>query len=581
MYTVKCDGYPLLDLRDDEFMIYDPKVKVEVNTCGEGSFEIYKDHPYFGKLKKKKSIFEVADEIGVIFRGVMTSDSMDFNNGKAVDLEGLMAFFNDSIVPAYNFPEDFEITDTSRNVVEIYLEWLINNHNSQVQEWQRFKLGNVTVADPNNYITRSDSTLPSTWEVLKKKLFESDLGGYLCIRYEADGNYIDYLKEFTLYNTQDVDFGKNLLDLKHESDANETYTAIVPIGAEIEVDSGEKDDSGNAIKIKKKVTLESIADGVVSDDIYKVTLSNGLHALYSKSGVENYGWICAPISESTFDDVTDATNLKTKSVNLLSGTGIMLSDTVEIIAADSHFTDAEIRSFRIYRKINVNSKIHGIEHSFDLTKLEIPLLSPQNTKITVGESKLTLTDQNNKDQSDAIDRIQEAIKDIEETRTETVEVKNQVIQQTTTVLNTCEEIILGALTEFTETGNYSEFKKATESALKVMSDEITMKFSETTTSVNNVNGDLQKTVEKIEKYFDFTLENGLIIKTGNGNEMQIQVDNDLISFKKDGEQFGWWDGVDFHTGNIIVAVNERAQFGNFAFVPRSDGSLAFLKVGDA
>jgi hypothetical protein len=57
------------------------------------------------------------------------------------------------------------------------------------------------------------------------------------------------------------------------------------------------------------------------------------------------------------------------------------------------------------------------------------------------------------------------------------------------------------------------------------------------------------------------------------------VEKDLIVFKKNGEPFGWWDGVDFHTGNIVVEVNERAQLGDFAFVPRSNGSLSFLKVG--
>ena len=60
--------------------------------------------------------------------------------------------------------------------------------------------------------------------------------------------------------------------------------------------------------------------------------------------------------------------------------------------------------------------------------------------------------------------------------------------------------------------------------------------------------------------------------------MNLVLDNDLIRFTKNGQQFGWWDGVDFHTGNIVVTVNERAQLGSFAFVPRSNGSLSFLKV---
>jgi len=590
MYQVKCDEYPLLDLRDENLILVNPKVKVETNTVGEGSFTIYKNHPYYGKLKTKKSMFEVSDEIGVLFRGRMTEHTRDFYNGKAVDLEGAMAFFNDSIVPAYNFPEDFlEDADyiaeaESGNVVKFFLKWFLDNHNSQVQDWQKFILGNVTVSDPNNYITRSNSNLPNTWEELKSKLFESALGGYLCIRYETDGNYIDYLSEFTLTNTQDIDFEKNLLDLKHESDASTTYSAIIPIGAEIDVveetetasEEGETETETTSTTKKVKLTLESIADGYITDDIVKITLPNGLHALYSVSAVEEFGWVCAPVSETTWEDVSEANNLLSKGTEWLITQGIMLLDTVEITAADLHFTDEEIRSFRIYRKINVNSLPHDIVDSFDLTKLDIDLLNPQNTKITVGRTKLTLTDQNNKEHSDNIQKIEEVIKDVEANRTETTEVKQQMVIQSTTLINTCEELILSAMETFIETGDFSEFKQSVEASLKLMADEMELKFTETTTQIENVNGDLQETNTTLSKYFEFTID-GLVIKSGE-SAITLSIDNDMIIFKKNGVAFGWWDGENFHTGNIVVEVNERAQFGNFAFVPRSDGSLSFLKV---
>lgn len=585
MYKVKCDGYPLLDLRDERFILVNPKVKVETNKIGEGSFTIYKKHPNYGKLQKLKSGFEVADEIGVIFRGRMTENTRDFNNGKFVDLEGAMGFFNDSIVPSFKFPEDFlenadYITEsTSGNVVRFFLKWLIDNHNSQVQDFQKFKLGNVTVSDPNNYITRASSDLPKTWEILKSKLFDSELGGHLCIRYEDDGNYIDYLSEFTLTNTQDIEFGVNLLDLLHDEDAKETYSAIVPIGAEIDVETEELNDYGDPITVKKKVTLESIADGAITDDIYKITLSNGLHALYSKTALEQYGWIVAPVSETTWSDVTEVNNLLTKGSEWLATLGIMWKDTVEITAVDLHLTDEEIRSFRIYRKINVKSKPHEIENAFDLTKLDIDLLNPQNTKITVGETKLTLIDQNKQEHADNITKVEEIIKDVEENRTETTEVKNQLLIQRTEVINTCTEIILAASEQFVEKGNYDEFRQTVESQLKILSDQISLNFTETTTEIKNVNGDLQETNTTLSKYFEFTLD-GLVIKSGESS-ITLHIDNDMIMFKRNGVMFGWWDGVDFHTGNIVVEVNERAQFGNFAFVPRSDGSLSFLKVDNS
>ena len=585
MYQIKCDNYPILDLRDERFVVVSPKCKLEVNTVGSASFTIYNNHPYYGKLKKLKSIFEISDEIGVIFRGRMTNDTLDFNNGKAIDLEGLMAFFNDSIVPSYNFPDDwledeYSITSSeSGNVIEFFLKWLIDNHNSQVQDFQQFKLGNVTVTDSNNYLSRSDTECKATWEVLKSKLFDSALGGYLCIRYEDDGNYIDYLSEFELINTQGIEFGKNLLDLKHNSDATETYSAIIPIGAEIEAETGETDENGNAITEKVKLSLESIEDGAITEDIFKVTLPNGLHALYSKSAVEEYGWICAPISESKWDDVTELQNLLNKSVKYLVGIAVMLSDTIEVAAADLHFTDSDIRSFRIYRKIPVTSKPHGLDEMYDLTKLDIDLLNPQNTKITCGETKLTLTDKNHKEHADTIQRIESAEKDIEANRTGVTEAKEQIITQSTSVINTCNEIILSALKSYVETGNFEEYKQTVQTQLEIMAGEIVMNFTTTTDQIANVDGDFQETNTKLEKHFDFSLEDGLIIRAGE-NQMQIKLDNGIISFSKNGQQFGYWDGIDFHTGNIVVEVNERAQFGNFAFVPRSDGSLMFLKVGD-
>ena len=543
MYQVKCDGFPLLDLRVEKLILVNPKVKVEVNTVGEGSFTIYKNHPYYGKLKKKKSVVEVSDEIGAIFRGRITEDTRDFNNGKAVDLEGAMAFFNDSIVPPYNFPEDF-IEDAeyieaaeSGNVVDFFLGWLISNHNSQTQPFQHFKKGVVTVADPNNYITRSETSMPKTWDVLKSKLFDSALGGYLCIRYEEDGNYVDYLSEFTLTNTQDIEFGKNLLDLKHGSDATTTYSAIIPIGAEIEVSAAsaiaeEGETTAETSTTKVKLSLESIADGAVTDDIYKITLGNGLHALYSKRAVEEYGWICSPVSNTTWNDVTEVQNLLTKGKEWLITQGMMLKDTVEITAVDLHITDEDIRSFRIYRKINVNSLPHGIENSYNLTKLDIDILNPQNTKITVGETKLTLTDYNNKEHSSNIEKIQEAFKDIAENRSQVTETQKQMILQKTEVINTCNSIILGALDSYVETGNFEEYKETVSSQLKLVADQLELKFTETIQQIENVNGDLQEKFNTITKYFTFDIDGLTIGQVDNPNK--VVIDHDEISILVNG-----------------------------------------------
>lgn len=539
-YIIKCDGFILDDPREDDLTVENPKIDLEVNTVGGGSFTINKNHPNYSKLKPLKSVFEVSDEIGVIFRGRMTDNSADFYNSKAVDLEGAMAYFNDSTVRPFSFPEDFlddaaYITAAeSGNVVAFFLNWLIDQHNSQVTEAQRFKLGNVTVADPNNYITRSSTDYANSWETLKSKLFESALGGNLCIRYEDDGNYIDYLAEFELTNTQEIVFGENLRDLKTDSDATGTFSAIIPIGAtiETEVETTWEDGETTTETVKNVITLKSIPDGQITDDVFKVTLDNGLHAIYSKSAMEAYGWICAPVKDTTWTDVTEVNNLLTKGVNALVTDLMLLSSSVEISAVDLHFTDEQIQSFRIYRNVKVRSDPHGHSGTYQLPKLGIDLHNPQNTKITVGNTKRTLTDINDQKETDTMHRIESAEKDIESNRTETNEVKNQMVIQSTELINTANQILMSALESYAETSGFEEFKSTLKSELEVWASGISGRVSATEQSIENVNGDLQEKFNTITKYFTFDI-NGLTIGQID-NPNQVVIDNDEISILVNG-----------------------------------------------
>lgn len=405
MYRITCDGASLLDTRDESLILKNPKVKLTDNAVGEASFTIYKKHPSYDKLAMMRSIFEISDEFGVIFRGRMTERTKDIKQGKAVDLEGAMAFFNDSIVRPYAFPDDWESEDhpdhssyvaarTSGNVVEYYLAWLIAQHNAQVADFQQFKLGTVTVTDANNNIERANSEYPNTFEEIKAKLFNSALGGHLCIRYEADGNYIDYLAEFTEKNPQGITYGENLRDFSEVEDGKETYSAIIPRGAEVESEASTGDDyegmygtiSGTS-NVKSRLTLADLPDGNITDDIVKKG-----DMLYSKSAVAAYGWRFVPSSESVWDDVTEAANLQTKGAEVLEGAATKIPKTIECKAVDLHCTDAEIRSFRMYKKIPVYVAPHGINADFDITTLDIDLLNSQNTSITAGKTVLTMTD---------------------------------------------------------------------------------------------------------------------------------------------------------------------------------------------
>jgi hypothetical protein len=153
----------------------------------------------------------------------------------------------------------------------------------------------------------------------------------------------------------------------------------------------------------------------------------------------------------------------------------------------------------------------------------------------------------------------------------------EILEQVTSITRDVEQILLAATASYVETDELEKLKATFESELAVMADLIAMNFEASIERTENVDGELQTVQEYLEQHFEFSVD-GLLVKAGE-NSMGLRLKNNLIQFEENGQQFGWWDGVNFYTGNIVVNVNERAQFGNFAFIPRSNGSLDFLKVG--
>lgn len=160
------------------------------------------------------------------------------------------------------------------------------------------------------------------------------------------------------------------------------------------------------------------------------------------------------------------------------------------------------------------------------------------------------------------------------------QLRSEVMEQITSITRDTERIVLAALESYTESTEFESLERTVQGEMLVMAEKIAMNFEETITQLSSVNGDLQSIEETLQKHFEFTVD-GLVIKAGEGS-MSLLLDNDVIRFFKDGTEFGTWDGVNFHTGNIYIGVDEIAQFGNYAFVPYADAStdgLDFVRVG--
>nr|DAR25557.1 MAG TPA: tail protein [Caudoviricetes sp.] len=386
MYRLTYEDYILYDPRlatpEDRLIIRDPKVHLAVDKAGEMSFLLQPEHPYVDKLRKMSGVVELTDGATPIYRGRITRDTIDFYGVHTVETEGLLACLNDSIIEPFAYPEDFtedtgyQEAAASGNVVEYLFYWLLGQHNAQVSVEQQLKPGTCTVTDPNNYITRSSTDYQTTMEAIRGKLFGSSLGGHLLIRYEADGNYLDYYADLPLTNTQPVEFAANLLDLTTELDGTDIYTAILPLG-------------------KDGLTIAELSDTDLTDDLVK----SG-KIIYSKSGIAAHGRITRCIK---WDDVTVPANLQTKAKAALADNGLAMPETITVRAVDLGWQDA-VQHFRIGRMTLLASTPHGYRASYPLLELSPDILDPGNTQITMGATRATYTGS----QIDAVRKAEES-----------------------------------------------------------------------------------------------------------------------------------------------------------------------------
>ena len=509
MYQLKYKDYILHDMRlaDEKLIIRDPSVKLAVSKAGEMSFTVDAEHPYLSNLRRMSGLVELLDGTLPIYRGRITSDTKDFYGAHKIETEGIMAVLNDSIIPPFNFPEDFAEDDSykaaaaSGNVVEFFFRWILSQHNAQVTAEQQIKPGVITVSDQNNYITSSSEEYATAMSTISDKLIKSALGGYLLIRYENDGNYLDYYAALPLTNTQSVEFAENLLDLSSETDGTNIYTAILAEG-------------------KDGLTIEALPDGDLTDDLVKSGLT-----IYSKSGMVTYGRITRHIK---WDDVTVAANLQTKAKAALADNGLSMPETITCKAVDLGWQDG-IQHFRVGRMTALFSTPHGYSASYPLMELAPDILDPGNTQITLGATQQTYT-------GAQIDAKRETDKRIESTRQEISErvdeSSSQVIQAThqqiTDLQQNVNSIILSALENYVETGDFDSYKEEVSTKLSVLTDQLSIDITKVTERIDKVDGDLQSKYSEITKAFRFTSE-GLIIGE-SGNEILLRLDNDVLQF---------------------------------------------------
>ena len=395
MYIVTIDGQFFFGTGKYDrpgYELINPQVDLAVNAAGTFTFTMYPSHPCYELTDNTKSIVQIMKdgEAEPLFRGRVLSAELGFYNEKKVICEGELAFLCDTIQQNYDYSEG-----ESRKTIHELLTFFIQRHNEKagIDNIHSFKIGIVNVTDgdnsnTDNLISAADSTFLNTYESIQQKLIER-YGGYLYIRHEEDGNYIDYLSSPSVTCSQKIELGENLLSFKKNIEADSLVTAVIPLGKE-RMDGGEEG-SGSRHNIGGWNASQSITD---SKDIFQVTGKVGgtttyLNCLYSQSAVEKYGWIEKVL---IFDDVVLPGTLVRYGESHLKSMGKALS--IELTAADLSGVNTEIDRFKIAQYVRVNSKPHNLENAlYVVSKLSLNLTDPTANKICLGTETATITGQ--------------------------------------------------------------------------------------------------------------------------------------------------------------------------------------------
>lgn len=348
MIELYADKKLVYSSRQDRLRLLGLKTTGGLNKGGTAEIVMPPSHPCLNSFISYRTVVELYEDGKRRFRGRALYPSDDFYNCRTIMCEGEKCFFKDAIIRPYLYQ------DTPRNIFADAL----GKYNAAVEPFKRFKLGKVTVTDPNNYV-RVESTDAEDFGTFVDKLVER-CGGFIVFSDDENGDReVSWLAEVGRKNNQPIEFGENLLNFERSGQSPELATALVPYGAQI----------GTG----RRLTIESVNGGkdYIQDD----------------DAVALRGTIMATV---TWDDVTNPTNLLTKARQWLAEHKLAIT-SLQLSAADLSRVDRTLDSFQEGDIIPVISGPHSVNADFQLTDHTVDWLNPDGGNITLGKTQASLT----------------------------------------------------------------------------------------------------------------------------------------------------------------------------------------------
>ena len=552
MYMVYCGDLILYDPRIKELTLESPSLQLEVNKSGTFTFTICSDHPYYNRIERFRSIIRVEKDGSLLFRGRVISEEIEFYGEKTLTCEGELSFLLDSRIRPFSY------TGTPAGLFRQLL--MYHNQDLEKEPEKQFLPGKAedweTEWEEEEAFTVDSDTCESTFNALNKHLLDT-FGGYLRVRHESDGVYLDYLKDFDFTSRQEIVFGENLLEYSREVETDSIITALVPYGAQI------KDDSSDVTSSKKRVTIEEV--------------NGGSDLIWNEEAVDRYGWI---LGSNTWNDVEDPGKLLAVAQEyLLEHTKLNIQ--LELSAVDLSQMDASYDDFRLGQYVFVTSEPHGMEREkYLITKLSLKLLEPAQNTLTLGKAYSTFTDETHKQNqqvSDLVTVINTVYADYI-----TNDSVNSIIEDLKTRIDqTSEKILLTVSENYVTSDSFQE--QSTQ--LSQTADQLEITFNSFVSKQEETNGSGETQFSDIQKYIRFgdgKITLGIDTDSNENpdeNTLTCQIANDRLSFLQGNTEVAYISNNKLYITDVEIKNRlsmGKPENGYFDWLPRQNGNLSLV-----
>ena len=154
-----------------------------------------------------------------------------------------------------------------------------------------------------------------------------------------------------------------------------------------------------------------------------------------------------------------------------------------------------------------------------------------------------------------------------------VEIVQHEITNNTSIIQSAQQIIMSALEEYVATSDFEQFQSTVMTTLSVMAGTIEFNFSETTSEISEMNGNISQQFETIHSFIRM-IASGIVIGEST-SQIKLKLENDILYFfTGDEDSVSTENAIAyFSAGKLYVNTVEiltGMRIGPFAWMPESD-----------